>query len=263
MLEQGGSPTITVDEVKRGFKVLVGVLLASPVVGVVWWMVAPLPRMQMFGRSVVLVDPEGEAAVAADGWFAVCAGSAGLVCAVVAFAMIRRARVGALLGLTVGGLIAAVVAWRVGVLLGPAPVHEQAKGLAAGASFDGPLALSAKAVLFAWPLISVIVYFALTAGLEPPTPWTRGRTGEAGAEPSPGAADVQRRDGARFPTTVLRPGYVIADVDRFFAQLEQGLLSDAEVRSARFGSTRLTRGYDEAEVDAAIAGWLSSRAPQP
>lgn len=258
MLDQGGSPTITVDEVKRGLRVLVGVLLASPVVGVVWWLIAPLPRMQMFGRSVVLVDPEGEAAVAADGWFAICAGSAGLVCAVVAFALIRRARVGALLGLTVGGLVAAIIAWRIGVFLGPAPVHEQAKALASGASFDGPLAVSAKAVLFAWPLVSVIVYFALTAGLEPPTPWTRGHTGEAGAE----AASVQRRDGARFPTTVLRPGYVIADVDRFFAQLEQDQLSDAEVRSARFGSTRLTRGYDEAEVDAAIAGWLSSRAPQ-
>lgn len=147
--------------------VLLACAVAGIVVGVVWEMVTPLPRFQIAGDRVLLPESEGETAVAADGWFAVCAGVAGIVSAIAVFVRVRDARVSALAGLTLGGLVAAVIAWRVGVAVGPDSVRAGAAGLSDGEFFTGPLGLSALGVLFTWPLTAVITYFALGAGLDP------------------------------------------------------------------------------------------------
>jgi len=188
--------------------------------------------------GIYLAGGQDEVAIAADGWFAACSATTGLVAALVVFARMRHARLGPLLGLVIGGIAGSVVAWRLGVFLGPGDIETSAKGLAPGARFDGPLKLSARGVLFAWPLVSTVAYFALTAGLEPKVAH------------APGAGGV--RDGQRFPVTVLRPGYVINEVDAAFERLDVGQLSTEEMRDLRFASTRLRQGYDEASVDAAI-----------
>lgn len=239
-------PTDLRAELRAGIGVALGVLVTGVPIGVLWWLVAPLPRLVVRANGIYLTEGETEVAVAADGWFAVCSLTAGLVVALVVFARIRRSRVGALLGLAVGGLLAAVVAWRLGAWLGPGSIRSSAKGLADQARFNGPLELSAKGVLFTWPIASVVAFFALTAGLEPPV------TGTAG-----------ERAGQRFPVTVLRPGYSIAEVDAVFARLHAGDLSTDEARATRFSSGgRWRRGYDEASVDAALSepdGALTSR----
>lgn len=252
--------TIAGEELRRGLRVLLAVVPVGLLVGLVWLLVAPRTPLQVVGGQVILADPEGEAAIAVDGWFAVTAAVAGLACAVATFAVIRRARIGALLGLVVGGLLASVVAWRVGAWLGPDGIRESARGLPSGARFDGPLEVSAKGVLLAWPMASVVAYFALVAGLEPPAPrpGQEAPTWRAPAGLTAGTAAA----GRRFPTTVLRPGYVVADVDRLFERIEQDLATVDEARAATFGSTRLTRGYDEAEVDMAVDAWIASRASQ-
>jgi DivIVA domain-containing protein len=226
----------TREELNTGARIALGVLAAGVPAGVVWWLLAPVPRVVVRGPGVFLVNGESETAIAADGWFAVCTATAGLVAALVVFALARRTPVGALLGLSVGGLAAALLAWRLGVLLGPDSVRSSAKGLADGARFDGPLELSARGVLLAWPLVSVGAYFALTAGLEPPG----SRSGDL-----PGG-------GRRFPVTVLRPGYAIEEVDELLGGVEAGDVTAEQVRAASFSSTRLRRGYDEASVDAAL-----------
>jgi hypothetical protein len=145
---------------------LLGCLVAGAVTGLVWEMVTPLPQFQVVGGRVLSSGLEEESAIAADGWFAICAAVAGIVSAVAVFARVRAARISALAGLTLGGLLASVVAWRVGVALGPDSVRAAAAGLKDGESFSGPLRLSALGVIFAWPLTAVIVYFALAAGLD-------------------------------------------------------------------------------------------------
>jgi hypothetical protein len=151
-------------------------------VGLTWELVTPLPQFQVVGNRLLSPEVEGETAVAADGWFAICAGVAGIVTAVAVFARVRSARISALVGLTLGGLLASVVAWRVGVALGPDSVRAGAAGLKDGQTFSGPLKLSALGVLFSWPLTAVIIYFALAAGLDPDRP------GRAAASSTPGAA---------------------------------------------------------------------------
>jgi hypothetical protein len=170
---------------------LLAFVVAGAVTGLVWELVAPLPRLQLVGDRVLTPQVEQETAVAADGWFAVVAAVAGIAAAVGLFLRVRSTRVSALATLTVGGLLAAVVAWRVGVALGPDAVPAEAGRTADGEFFSGPLRLSAVGVLLTWPLTSVITYFALAAGLDPERPRRN--------EPrDPGAAREQRLP-ASFP----------------------------------------------------------------
>jgi hypothetical protein len=229
-------------ELRTGVAVIGGSLLAALLVGVTWWGVTPLPHLVTRSDGVFLTGGETEVAIAADGWFAVCSATAGLVCALVVFARMRRARLGPLLGLAIGGLVGAVVAWRFGVALGPDDIRETVKGLAPNTEFDGPLKLSAHGVLFAWPLTSTVAYFALTAGLEPK------------------AAPGTDRNGQRFAVTVLRPGYLIAEVDDAFLRLENAQLTADQLRELHFSSSRWRQGYDSTTVDSAVAAATS--APQ-
>jgi hypothetical protein len=239
-------------ELRAGLLVGLGVMLAGVPTAVIWWLLAPVPELVRFGSRAILVESEGEAAVAADGLFAVCTLTAGLVCAVVVFARTRHARVGTLLGLALGGLAGALLAWRIGVWLGPASVADSISATPDGGRFEGPLALGAKGVLLAWPLASVIAFFALAAGLEPPDrrPWSGADQLEPGAD---------YRSGARFPVTLLRPGYAIDEVDSFFARAEAGKVNGEEAAGIHFTPTRLRNGYDGAAVDAALAGLTGRR----
>jgi hypothetical protein len=92
---------------------------------------------------------------------------AGVLVAVVGGALLRENRLGVLLGLAVGGIAGSVVAWRLGILLGPPSVEESAAGLSDGARFQGPLELSALGVLLAWSMASSVAFFAAVAGREP------------------------------------------------------------------------------------------------
>ena len=222
--------------------VLLACVVAGAVVGVVWELLTPLPRFQVAGDRVLLAETEGETAVAADGWFALCTAVAGIVSAVAVGVRVREARISALAGLTLGGLLAAVIAWRVGVAVGPDSVPKGAAGLSDGESFSGPLVLSALGVLFTWPLTAVITYFALAAGLDPHRPPPRATS----------STTFWSAGGPRFPTTMLGPGYDIGEVDSFFARLESGQVTPDEAAQVTFSSTRLTRGYDEEAVDAAL-----------
>jgi len=156
---------------------LLACVVAGAVVGVVWELLTPLPQFQVVGDRILLPAAEDETAVAADGWFAVCAGVAGVVTAVAVVLRVRDARLSVLAGLTLGGLLAAVIAWRVGVAVGPDSVRAEAVGLSDGEFFSGPLELSALGVLFTWSLTAVITYFALAAGLDASRPRQSGQQG--------------------------------------------------------------------------------------
>jgi len=139
--------------------------------GVLWWLLAPLPEFQLVdGQPVPRSTLEDETAVAADGWFAVCAAVGGFLSAVLVFFWVRTVRIAALAGLTMGGLVASVVAWRLGVALGPDSLAVQVSGLGNSAVLHGPLHVSAAGVLLVWSLASVVVYFALAAGVERKNP---------------------------------------------------------------------------------------------
>lgn len=135
-----------------------------------WWLLAPAPLVVKRADGIYRVGETGEYAIAADGWFAVLALLTGVLLALVAYLRTRPARVGPLVGLVVGGLAGAVLAWQVGALLGPDDLRTVAAGVAVGDRFDGPLDLSAYGVLLAWPIGAVITFFAVAAGAETTAP---------------------------------------------------------------------------------------------
>ncbi len=147
--------------------VVCSVLAALPA-AVVWWLLAPLTLVEKRGDGLYRVAGEGdETAVAADGWFAGVTLAAGVAVALVAYLRTRPGRVVPLVALVVGGVLGALVAWQVGHLLGPDALRTTAAGLPDGATFRGPLDVSAYGVLLAWPMATVITYFAVAAGADP------------------------------------------------------------------------------------------------
>ncbi|MGH8893770.1 MAG: hypothetical protein ACRDWY_10785 [Actinomycetes bacterium] len=149
----------------------------------------PLALLEKRRAGVFSVGGSPETSIAADGWFAVAALGAGAVAAVLSATLLRESRLGALVGLSVGGLAGAVVAWRLGVLLGPPPVDQSAADVSVGTRFEGPLDLSAVGVLLAWPTASMIAFFAAVAGIES----SRHQPSEPGLAAED---DVSRSDGS-------------------------------------------------------------------
>lgn len=161
----GVAPSPVARDLRSALLAAGGSAVAGLLVGLVWRWVTPLESFQKEGGAGVPVGA-AETAVAADGWFAVCSGVAGILAAVAAVVLLRRGRLGALVGLVAGGLLGAAVAWRTGLLLSPPPVSESLATVPAGERFDGPLRLSAIGVLLAWPTTAVISFFAIVAGLD-------------------------------------------------------------------------------------------------
>jgi hypothetical protein len=162
--------------------------LAGLPVGLLWRAVAPLPRIIKRADGLYRAGGEGnEAAIAADGWFALFALLAGVLIALAVYLRTRPGRVVPLLALAAGGLLGAAVAWRVGVLLSPGPIEETARGLDVGSRFAAPLKVSAFGVLLAWPMGAVITYFAVAAGAE---------AGETSPDEDQDEASVSRPDAA-------------------------------------------------------------------
>ncbi|MER6982705.1 AAA family ATPase, partial [Streptomyces carpinensis] len=73
--------------------------------------------------------------------------------------------------LGVGGLLGSLLAWRLGVWLGPQQdVIAHAKAVGKGATFSAPLKLGAKGALLAWPVAALVVHLGITALFGPRDP---------------------------------------------------------------------------------------------
>ncbi|WP_182442638.1 hypothetical protein [Streptacidiphilus sp. PB12-B1b] len=178
-------------ELLVGLALVAGSALLGLVMGLVWHWVAPKVPLYADSSDIYLLDPEGEQSISADLYFA----GIGLVCGLLTGGLAywrSRARQGGIavaVGLALGGLAGGYVAWKLGVALGPSGnIVATAKSVPLGRTFYGPLALTAKGVLLAWPAASLLALVALT-GLFTPKPAAlpeyREDDGEPAAEPFP------------------------------------------------------------------------------
>ncbi|MFF0836478.1 MULTISPECIES: AAA family ATPase [unclassified Streptomyces] len=173
MYEQDGPGMKT--EVREAAVVTVAVALGGVLFGLLWWWLAPhVPLIaDHVGKSwvVYIKDTEGEQAIGVDGTFTLLGLAFGLVSAVVVFLWRRRGGVPLVVALGVGGLLASLLAWRLGVWLGPeSDVIAHAKAVGKGVTFPAPLDLGAKGALLAWPLAALLVHLGLTALFGPRDP---------------------------------------------------------------------------------------------
>ncbi|MFI6853525.1 AAA family ATPase [Streptomyces sp. NPDC050416] len=162
-------------EVREACVVALAVALGGVLLGVLWWWLAPhVPLIGdvVEGKWIVyLKDTEGEQAVGVDGTFSLLGLAFGVVSALVVFLLRRRGGVPLVVGLAVGGLLGSLLAWRVGVWLGPAEdVVARARDLGRGVTFSAPLKLGAKGALLAWPLAALLLHLGLMALFGPRDP---------------------------------------------------------------------------------------------
>ncbi len=162
-------------EVREAAVTVVAVALGGVLLGVLWWWLAPsVPLVgDIVDKSwvVYLKDSEGEQAVGVDGTFTLLALAFGAVSAVAVFLFRRRGGVPLVVALGVGAFLGSLLAWRVGVWLGPSQdVIAHAKDVGKGVTFSAPLKLGARGVWLAWPISALVVHLGLTALFGPRDP---------------------------------------------------------------------------------------------
>jgi hypothetical protein len=137
------------------------VLLGAPV-GLLW--AAVTPRVEVVvaaGGQVRLSDPVAQQYIAADGWFLGLALLAGLLCGLLAWALGRRHGPGVVLGLVIGGLLAAEVARRTGELVDAGVARSAVEAGRAGA-VDLAVQLRSEQARVGWPVAALAAHLVLT-----------------------------------------------------------------------------------------------------
>lgn len=175
-------------ELREAAVIAVASALGGLLLGVLWWWLAP--HVPLVGdivekRWVVyLKDTEGEQAIGVDGTFTLLGLAFGVVSAFAVFLLRRRGGVPLVVALGVGGLLGSLLAWRVGIWLGPAQdVLAHAKSVGKGVTFSAPLKLGARGALLAWSLSALVVHLGLTGLFGPRDPELPYGAGPYGAKP--------------------------------------------------------------------------------
>ena len=138
----GKPPRRLVGSIVAAAAVAVGVAALGAGIGWIWSEVAPRVAVIKADKGFYYADAEPEQAVAADGWFAIIGVLAGAVVAILAWYLLRRYRGSAVLvGLTLGSLAGAALAWWVGIKIGMAQFDQVRETVAAGARVNAPLGL--------------------------------------------------------------------------------------------------------------------------
>lgn len=162
-------------ELRQATVIVLALAVSGVLLGLLWlWLAPHVPLVgdhTSKGWAVYLEDTEGEQAVGVDGTFTLLALAFGAVSAAVVFLWQRRGGVPLVVALGVGGVLGSLLAWRLGVWLGPQQdVIAHAKAVGKGVTFSAPLKLGAKGALLAWSLSALVVHLGLTALFGPRDP---------------------------------------------------------------------------------------------
>ncbi|MEU3503626.1 hypothetical protein ABZ726_23700 [Streptomyces hundungensis] len=174
----GGSHPGTVEEapalkkeVRDAVLIALAVTVAGVALGLLWLWLAPRVPLIADDKAVFLKDTEGEEAIGGDGTFILLALGLGVLSAAAVFLFRRNGGIAPVVALALGGLLGSMLAWRLGIWLGPEQdVVAAAKAAGQGVTFDAPLKLDAKGALLAWPVAAMAVHLGLTALFGPRDP---------------------------------------------------------------------------------------------
>jgi biotin transporter BioY len=144
-----------------GFFTLTLTVLLGPPAGLLWSALAPHAHVSIGASGVPIVDDGGtEVFVAADGWFLAVCLVAGLLTGIVGWLAGRRSGPVTVAALTVGGLLAALVAAKVGMRLGQDQLRTAAQAGTLG-RYGANVALQAKVIILVWPIAGLGAFLAL------------------------------------------------------------------------------------------------------
>jgi hypothetical protein len=123
--------------------VLVAVVIAGAglFLGWLWAELAPRIGVIKMNDGFIYADSEPEQAVAADGWFAIIGAGAGLLFAILAWQLRRFRGVAMVIGLAIGSLLGAYLAWWIGYKIGMSEFTAAKATAKVGDHLDAPLNL--------------------------------------------------------------------------------------------------------------------------
>ncbi len=149
-------------ELTTALAAVAGLALLGAALAPLWVWLAPRLeyRVMQPGRAVPVV-PEAEEYVAADGRFVLITLGAGLLAGLVCWLLRRTRGPVVLVAVALGGLLGAVVTWRLGIWLAPGFSPQDLQEV--GRTVTQPLELRARAALVVEPVAAVLVYL-LAAG---------------------------------------------------------------------------------------------------
>lgn len=141
------------------------------VLGLLWWWLAPSVVYLSDGERAFLRNSEGEDTVSVDGAFALIAAGLGLLTGLLVFLFRRTGGINIVVGLALGSLLAGLVGWQLGGLLGPSgDLGARAAEAGRGGTFDGPLELNATIALLVLPLAALLAHLLVTSLFGPRDP---------------------------------------------------------------------------------------------
>jgi hypothetical protein len=136
-----------------------GIALPGALVGLVWQAISPSVRYVVLDGKPTLADPETQALISTDGRYAILTALAGVVCGAVGYLAAGRGTDLAIAGgLAIGGIGAALLAWRLGHQIGLPAFQQAVRGAKDGAFAAGPASLHATGALVFWPILALGVF---------------------------------------------------------------------------------------------------------
>ena len=147
-----------------GLTVLALAALGVPL-GLLWHRLAPGVPVINGGDGRILINEQSpEEFIAADGWFTILGFAFGLLVAVVAWLVLRRFRgPWLLISVTAGTLLAAVMAWQLGRLIGQGAYDDWQRTSVLRDTYQAPPDLHAYVVLLV-PAFAAVIVLTLAAG---------------------------------------------------------------------------------------------------
>jgi hypothetical protein len=155
------TPGLRHDVLTGAFVAAVTVLLGAPA-GLLWSAVAPHAHIAISASGATFADGATEVFVAGDGWFLGVAVVLGLLTGLVTWVVARGSGPYAVIGMAVGGLLAAYVAAKVGRRIGQDELRAAAAAGIPG-TYVANVALQATQVVLVWPIAALATFLTLVA----------------------------------------------------------------------------------------------------
>lgn len=139
-------------------------LIGGVPLSLLWWWLSPRVPVISDGEAVMLHNSEGQEAIAIDGTFLLAGLALGVVIGTAVFLLRRQGGPAVVLGLAVGAGLGSLLAWQLGIWLGPAEdVVSAALAAGPGVVFDAPLELDARGVLLGLPFGALAAHLICVA----------------------------------------------------------------------------------------------------
>jgi len=148
--------------------VVIGVALVALALGVVmgalWWWITPSEQWVKLDGGFGAAQLSSPSWFAADGWFLFLGAISGAALVAATWRFGRRHPIAWGVGIAIGSVLVAFVAWTLGGMLGPPEVDAVAASAAVGEVIDGSLGLRALGVLAA-PAVASLAILAMLLSL--------------------------------------------------------------------------------------------------